>query len=198
MEIKLVEYMKGFGDFSEKEILDIVEELTIKTFSKDYKLLEQGDVPSKCYFILKGCIRQYGIDESGREVTYELYTEGQTVALFTQFTLAKPAKYTWICCEECVLVVGDLNEEEKMYEKHDGLESVIRKMVETNMGEMQEKHSVFISDSPEQRYKKIAQEREDLLTRVPQHQLASYLGITPESLSRIKRRIDKSKLKMVK
>lgn len=194
----LKNYMKQFGDFTEKAMKDILNELTIITYPKDTILLEQGDIPCKCYFVIKGCVRQYAIDINGREVTYELYTEGQAVALFSQFSQKKASKYVWVCVEESVLVVGDLEDEQNMYDSHDGLESMTRQMMEVNMGEMQEKHSVFISDSPEERYRKLMTNREDLLTRVPQHQLASYLGITPESLSRIKRRIDKSKLKIVK
>lgn len=198
MKDMLREYMKQFGDFTEEAMEAVLKELNIVTYPKEAVLLEQGDIPHKCYFVLKGCIRQYGIDEDGREVTYEFYTEGQAVALFGQFNLKKTSKYTWVCVEECVLVVGDLEDEQGMYDSHDGLENMTRKMMEVNMGEMQEKNSVFISDSPEDRYTKLMTDRKDLLTRVPQHQLASYLGITPESLSRIKRRIDKSKFKIAK
>jgi len=189
-------YMQQFGDFTEAEISAILNEINVLTYPAGTILLDQGDVPLQCYFVLKGCIRQFGIDEEGREITYEFYTEEQTVALFGQFNESKPSKYSWVCVEECVLVVGDLSEQQSMYDTHDGLERMTRKMMEVNMGEMQEMKSVLISDSPEERYQKLMTNRPGLLTRVPQHQLASYLGITPESLSRIKRRIDKSKFKI--
>lgn len=198
MKELLKEYMSGFGDFTDEAMEAILAEITIKTFEKDSILLEQGDIPSQCFFVLKGCVRQFGIDIEGREVTYELYTEGQAVALFSQYAQQKPSKYAWVCVEECVLVVGNLDEEQSMFDQHDGLESLTRNMMEYSMGEMQEKNAVFVSDSPEERYRKLMADREDLLTRVPQHQLASYLGITPESLSRIKRRIEKSKFKIAK
>lgn len=198
MKEMLKAYMKQFGDFTEEAMEEILKELNIVTYAKEAVLLEQGDIPYKCYFVLKGCVRQYGIDAEGREVTYEFYTEGQAVAQFSQFGPKKPSKYTWICVEECVLVVGDLDVEQDMYDSHDGLETMTRKMMEVNMGEMQEKNAIFVSDSPEERYTKLMTNREDLLKRVPQHQLASYLGITPESLSRIKRRIDKSKFRIAK
>lgn len=196
MKALLRSYMEQFGDFTESEMLAILNEISVVTYPAGTVLLEQGDVPNGCYFILKGCIRQFGIDEEGREVTYEFYTEEQTVALFGLFSESKPSKYSWVCVEECVLVVGDLAEEQVMYDSHDGLERMTRKMMEVTMGEMQEMKSVLISDSPEERYRKLTSSRPDLAARVPQHQLASYLGITPESLSRIKRRIDKSKFKV--
>ncbi len=69
---------------------------------------------------------------------------------------------------------------------------MIRKMMEINLGEIQDQLGEFISSSPEERYETILRKRPQLIDRVPQHQLASYLGITPESLSRIKKRIKKS------
>ncbi|MNN63988.1 hypothetical protein D3C81_1794030 [compost metagenome] len=76
-----------------------------------------------------------------------------------------------------------------MLHKHAQLETMIRKMVEENLGEVQDELTSFIASNPEERYKALLQKRPHLLTRVPQHQLASYLGITPESLSRIKKRV---------
>ncbi len=80
-----------------------------------------------------------------------------------------------------------------MYHKYSQLETMTRKMMEINLGEVQEEFAAFIQSSPEERYKTIVRKRPNLVDRVPQHQLASYLGITPESLSRIKKRMYKDK-----
>lgn len=64
--------------------------------------------------------------------------------------------------------------------------------MEINLGEMQDQIGEFISSSPEERYKTVLRKRPLLIDRVPQHQLASYLGMTPESLSRIRKRIKES------
>jgi CRP-like cAMP-binding protein len=68
-----------------------------------------------------------------------------------------------------------------------------RKMIEQNFGDIQDELTLFIASTPEKRYKALLRKRSNLIDRVPQHQLASYLGITPESLSRIKKRINKDK-----
>lgn len=65
-------------------------------------------------------------------------------------------------------------------------------MVEENLGEVQDELTSFIASAPEERYKALLRKRPHLVDRVPQHQLASYLGITPESLSRIKKRVNNS------
>ncbi|MNC80460.1 hypothetical protein D3C75_1332500 [compost metagenome] len=64
-----------------------------------------------------------------------------------------------------------------------------RRMIEESFGQVQEEFAAFIASSPEDRLKKLLHSRPGLISRVPQHQLASYLGMTPESLSRIKKRI---------
>ncbi|MNY45823.1 hypothetical protein D3C86_1809550 [compost metagenome] len=87
------------------------------------------------------------------------------------------------------MVVGDLDKERDMYDKHPQLESMTRRMMEENFSQVQEEFAAFIAASPEDRVKTLLMKRPSLINRAPQHQLASYLGITPESLSRIKKRI---------
>lgn len=79
-----------------------------------------------------------------------------------------------------------------MYNKHPQLELMTRRMIEENFNQVQEEFAAFIASSPEERVKTLLMKRPTLIDRVPQHQLASYLGITPESLSRIKKRIYKN------
>jgi CRP-like cAMP-binding protein len=63
----LYKYMSKFTSLNEEEQQDIVEGILIEEFKKGTVLLRQGDVPTKCFFVLKGCVRQYSIDESGKE-----------------------------------------------------------------------------------------------------------------------------------
>ena len=80
--------------------------------------------------------------------------------------------------------------EQVMYTKHTQLEIMTRKMIEENFGKVQEEFATFIASTPAERLKTLLLKRPELIDRVPQHQLASYLGITPESLSRIKKRLE--------
>lgn len=189
MKSILFKYMSKFTSLTKEQQQTIAEEIKIEEFKKGTILLRQGDVPTKCYFVLKGCIRQYSIDEKGKEVTSNFYTEEQAIAVFNNHKLDKSSEYTFVCLEDSVLVVGDLAIEQNMYTKYTQLEIMTRKMIEDNFGKVQEEFATFISSTPEERFKTLLMKRPQLVDRVPQHQLASYLGITPESLSRIKKRL---------
>ncbi|MGG0238151.1 Crp/Fnr family transcriptional regulator [Bacillus rhizoplanae] len=191
MEKILMKYLTKFTTLNEEEQKAIVKEILIEEYKKGTMLLRQGDVPTKCYFVLKGCVRQYSIDEMGKEVTSNFYTEEQAIANFNHHKQDKASAYSLTCVEDCILVVGDLDTEKDMYNKYTQLETMTRKMIEEKLGDMQDEMASFIASTPEERYKALLQKRPHLVDRVPQHQLASYLGITPESLSRIKKRIYK-------
>lgn len=189
MKSILFKYMTRFTSLTEEEQQAIAEDILIEEYKKGTVLLRQGDVPTKCYFVLKGCVRQHSIDEKGKEVTSNFYTEEQAISIFNHHKLDKSSEYTITCLEDSVLVVGDLDTQKDMYNKYNQLESMTRTMIEESFGQVQDEFAAFIASTPEERFNALLLKRPHLINRVPQHQLASYLGITPESLSRIKKRV---------
>src|SRR5690606_12498123 len=109
--------------------------------------------------------------------------------LYNAHTESKSSRYSLVCLEDCLLAVGDLATLSDTYNQYPQLESMTNRMTVEIFGSVQEEFSDFIALSPEARYRSLLHKRPGLVDRVPQHQLASYLGVTPESLSRIKRRL---------
>jgi len=189
----LHKYMSNLTDLDEEQQQEIINQLHIETFKKGTAFLQQGEIPKKCYFILRGCVRQYSIDEDGREVTSNFYTEEQTIALFNHHKQDKSSPYTFTCTEDCIMVIGELDIEREMYSKYPQLEHMTRLMIVENFSKLNEEYAAFIASPPEERFKTLLKNRPSLINRVPQHQLASYLGMTAESLSRIKKRVQRDK-----
>jgi CRP-like cAMP-binding protein len=200
MHPELRHYLSQFAALNEEDIADIAEHLSVQTFTKGTVLLREGERSTTCYLVLKGCVRQYCMagahenDENDKnneqeEKTVEFYTEGQAVVLFASYGQNTPSKYSFVCVEDSMLIVGDVGQEQAMYQQFPKLEIITRAFIERDFGKTQEQFATFVHSSPEERYVNVLNTRPDLLQRVPQHQLASYIGVTPESLSRIRKRM---------
>lgn len=185
----LYKYMSSLTSLTEEQQQAIMNEIHIIEYKRGTSLFKQGEVPTKCFFILKGCVREHSIDEEGNEVTSNFYTEEQAIAIFNHHKQDKSSPYTYICTEDSIMVMGELNTEKAMYNKYPQLELMTRMMIEENFSNLKEEYVKFIASPPEERFKTLLVKRPTLINRVPQHQLASYLGMTAESLSRIKKRI---------
>lgn len=185
----LRQFIENNTHLSEKEMLEVMDQLVVETHKKGTVLLRQGDVSDKCYVVLKGCVRQYAIDDDGRETTYNFFLEGQSVVLFKSYKQRLPSDYSLACVEDSMLIVGSLDTEETMYDQFPVLKNITRAIMEQDFGQAQDDTAMLMGAPPEERYLRLLEKRPGLVKRVPQHQLASYLGMTPESLSRIKKRI---------
>jgi CRP-like cAMP-binding protein len=192
MENKIVEYFSRLMTLSKIEEKAILEDLEIKKFKKGFILLREGQIPKENYFVLKGCIRKYLI-VNGEEKTLDLFTEEQWI-LSTDSTEMPPTSNHYLSCiEDCFLVIGNEEKGDKLLKRFPKFQDLSRVVLQKQLLKQQQLAASFIADSPEERYKKLQELRPELLLRVPQYQLASYLGIKPESLSRIRKRISKIK-----
>ena len=194
LEIKTVlkTFISKFETLSVDEKELITENITAKFFKKGSVLLKEGDISNQCYFVLKGCLRYYIVVE-GIEKTTQFYTEEQAAVFFTSYINKLNSDGNLVCLEDSIVIVGEMNDEIEMYNKFPKLKEITSKMMMQDFGKTQEMLSHFISSSPEERYLHLLKNKSDLLQRVPQHQLASYIGVTPESLSRIRKRIQNNK-----
>lgn len=186
----LLTFLGTFDTLSADDVSVIADQIMVHSFQKGDVLVQEGDLVTQCYFVLKGCVRQFRLID-GVEKTTEFYTEEQAAVFFTSQTGQTRADSYLACVEETVAIVGDMGEETEMYGQFPMLEQITRQIVERDFGRTQDRLANFMTSTPADRYLDLLQTRPDLLQRVPQHQLASYLGVTPESLSRNRKRIMK-------
>jgi CRP-like cAMP-binding protein len=189
MQQALFDFLSKYIDLTEEEKRAVSEMSLFKTYPKDTVLVRAGEITRTSFLVLKGCIRVYYLIE-GEEKTTAFYTEGDPFEPVSTST-KKPSEYYVACIEDCILSIGTPDSGEEVFEKFPRFNSVCRKLSEELLIKNQVAFDDFKNSTPEQRYVQLFESRPDLIQRVPQYQLASYLGVKPESLSRIKKRLIK-------
>lgn len=192
MKEKMIAHFARISPLSEAEQQAILDSMVVKTMDKGTLLLAAGDLASESYFILQGCVRQY-YTVRDQERTARFWMEDEWVLPMESLVAQAPATYFLECVEECVLVTGDEARASTIFAQHPRLAALAQTVIERSLAEQQALAATYVTESPEERYLRILHTQPSLLQRVPQYQLASYIGVKPESLSRIRRRIiDKS------
>ena len=190
MHNKLIKHFEKIMPLSAIEKNAIIKNMKVQTFKKGSILLREGQISTECYFVFKGCVREYYIFD-GEEKTTNFFTDEQFVVSLNSFSQKIPATHYFECSEDCVLMIGNEKKENELYKQFPKFETISRKVMENIYGNQQEKMVAFMNNSPEERYLNLMETRPDLFQIIPQFQIARYLGIKPESLSRIKKRIFK-------
>jgi CRP-like cAMP-binding protein len=192
MQDILFDFLSKYVSLTDDEKNAIVSLDIFRSVKKGTILLKEGQKSQDSYFVLKGCFRTYYVID-GEEKTTAFYTEMEV--LTPHCVISKtPSEYYISCIEDTILTVSNPDMEPEMFKKFPKFETLCRILSEDLLAKQQINFDEFKISSPEQRYLNLLQKRPDLVQRVPQHQLASYLGIKPQSLSRLRARIfEKSK-----
>jgi len=195
MQGTLFDFISKYVSLTEEEKGAILSLDLFRSLKKGTTLLKEGQHSEESYFILQGCIRTYYII-NGEEKTTAFYTEMEalTPPCVTNKALSE---YYIICMEDTMLLVSNSGMEAEVNSKFPKFEIMCRMLSEELLAKQRIDFDEFKTSSPEQRYLNLLQKRPDLIQRVPQHQLASYLGIKPQSLSRLRARILKKELKRI-
>ncbi len=183
----LFTFISKYISLTEEEKNAIISLDIFHSVNKGTVLLEKGQKSKDGYFVLQGCIRTFYIID-GEEKTTAFYTEMEGITPHC-VTNGSPSEYAISCVEDTILTIGNPDMEVETFRKFPKFESLCRILSEEVLAKQQIDFDTFKTSSPEKRYLKLLQDRPDLVQRVPQHQLASYLGIKPQSLSRLRARI---------
>ncbi|WP_080058249.1 Crp/Fnr family transcriptional regulator [Spirosoma aerolatum] len=192
MQDTLFDFISKYITVTEEEKNAILSLDLFHSVKKGTTLLKEGQKSKDSYFALKGCIRTYYVLD-GDEKTTAFYTEME--ALTPPCVISKtPSDYYISCVEDSILLISNTDMEAEVNSKFPKFDTMCRILSEELLAKQRIDFDEFKTSSPEQRYLNLLQNRPDLIQRIPQHQLASYLGIKPQSLSRLRARIvEKSK-----
>jgi CRP-like cAMP-binding protein len=183
MEKSLIDFISQYVTLTDEEAGELLSLGVIRSYRKGTMLLEEGESTRLSYFVLKGCVVRYYLVDGEIKVA-AIYTENEAV-----LPAENPSKFFLYVVEDSILSAGDAETADLYMKKFPKLETMCRMMAEKTLSKYQFSFDQYRTSTPEQRYRHLAENRPDLLQRVPQYYLASYLGIRPESLSRIRRRL---------
>lgn len=160
-----------------------------KSLKKHQFLLNEGDVCKNIGFINSGCLREYTIDNKGTEHIIQFAIEDWWVSDLHSFLSGLPSIYNIDALQDSEVLLLEKSEREELLENCPNMEKFFRLLIEANHVATQQRISDSLSASAEERYLKFVKTYPKLIEQVPQNQIASYLGITPQSLSRIRKEL---------
>jgi len=180
---RLIKFLEHHSEYSAK-IEQCFREIEIpaKTI-----LLHEGEVSQNIYFIRKGCLRVW-FNSDGKDISFQFFFEGQAVSSFESFLGRKPSMFSIESLEPCSLITIHHKDFKRLI---DDIPELKNHFFEIIVGRLSNYANLFLSrikNNPKKRYDELIENQPEIVQRVPQHYIASYLGITPISLSRIRNR----------
>lgn len=159
--------------------------------AKKAMVIHAGDVSDREIFVVSGCLRLFFIDEAGRQVTLSFAPEGWWTGDLASFTQRMPSRFFVEAVEDTVFLSIEYAEKEKLFHEVPKLERAFRLMVQRHLSALQDRFVQMVSGSAELCYTDFLHKYPSLSGRVPQQVIASYVGITPEFLSKLRSRMSR-------
>lgn len=160
-----------------------------KKLRKNQFLLNEGEVCTHIGFVNSGCLREYTIDTKGNEHIVQFAIEDWWVSDLHSFLSGEPAEFNVDALQDSEVLLLEKSARDELLDKCPKMERFFRLLIEANHVATHQRIADSLSSSAEERYLKFIKTYPKLFEIVPQNQIASYLGITPQSLSRIRKEL---------
>jgi CRP-like cAMP-binding protein len=175
--------------YQEEDLRIITSVLQRKSFKKGDIILQKGEICQEAYFIVKGLMRSFDKLSNGNDKTYVICFENHIFTEHASFVAQKPATEYLEVLEDTDVLFFTYQDLMKVYDISHGLESVGRQLSDINFIATKSKLMSLMNDDAKKRYISFLKTYQKVLPRIPQNIISSYLGITPQSLSRLKREL---------
>ena len=185
-EIRDAVAAQQFNTVEETEFFS--KNIKIVMVKKGEFLLREWQIAKNCYYMYKGCVREFCLKD-GEEITTEFYTVGDSLSDDVSKLNNIPSQFNWECLVDCIVSVFPVESEREMYKRFPRLETLCRIETEKQLGGYKQTVNNYRASTPEERYANLRETRPELFELVPQYHIASYLGVKPESLSRIRKKL---------
>jgi CRP-like cAMP-binding protein len=162
--------------------LFVEREIAAKTI-----LLREGEISRHTHFIKKGCLRQW-FNKDGKDITFQFFFEGHAVASIDSFMNNQPSLFSIESIESSIILSMNKDSFEQLYRLYPEFKEGFQELLFQRFRNYAHLFLSRIKDTPRERYEDLIKNHPEIIKRVPQHYIASYLGITPISLSRIRNR----------
>ena len=184
----LIEKINTYAQLSDSEIELLKNSVEKRVYKKGETIFEEGNISEEIYFLTSGCVRLFYWVE-GTDRTAFFYTEGLFFVAGESFTFNVPAIENFQAIEESEIYIFKKDKIELLLEKISKFEIIARIATENELITYQKLVASFVTKSLEERYVDLLENQAELFQRVPQQYIDSYLGVSPETLSRIKARV---------
>lgn len=188
-------FLKEKVALSDSEILMLTASLSSKTYRKGDFLLHAGEVCAYAFFVEKGLLRSFTTDETGKEHIIQFGPENWFVTDRSSAYFNEPSDFAIEAIEDTTVVLIDAAFISQASVKYPSFMHFNEKALQSHIRQLQKRINLLLSATAEKRYLDFIRLYPDLTLRVPQWMIASYLGITPESLSRVRKELAKNNFK---
>jgi CRP-like cAMP-binding protein len=177
------------GTLSDADFDVVMGAFKPKKLRRRQYLLQAGEVCKYFAFVLKGALRQYSVDEKGVEHIMHFAVENWWVGDRESFLMLTPSRYNIDALEDCELLLTTNAQLQELIRTVPAIAVMMRELDQRNFIATQKRLHASIGHSAEERYAELLAQHPDYLQRFPQHMIASYLGISPETLSRVRHKV---------
>ena len=186
---KLINHLRQVIKITEQEELEICKAFHFRKVRRKQFLLQEGDVCRYYNFVLAGCFRMFLADEKGTEHIIQFATENWWVADIGSFHSRQPSSFYIEALEPSEVLRISKDDLINLYQNNPKLDRYFRVLVENAFVKMQQRVVQNISSTAEERYQDFIDKYPHLINRIPQIHIASFIGITPEFLSKVRKNL---------